>query len=53
MNEKYVPIATARALYVHRNTLEYRLNKISDLTGLDLSSTDARFLLYMALHTAS
>lgn len=46
-------IATARALYVHRNTLEYRLNKISDLTGLDLSSTDARFLLYMALHAAS
>ncbi|TCP97731.1 CdaR family transcriptional regulator [Cricetibacter osteomyelitidis] len=43
-------IATAKALYVHRNTLEYRLNKISDLTGLDLNSTDARFLLYMAVH---
>lgn len=46
-------IATAKALYVHRNTLEYRLNKISDLTGLDLNDTDARFLLYMALHVAS
>lgn len=46
-------IATAKALYVHRNTLEYRLNKISDLTGLDLSRTDARFLLYMAVHVTS
>ncbi|TDQ59797.1 CdaR family transcriptional regulator [Mesocricetibacter intestinalis] len=46
-------IATAKALYVHRNTLEYRLNKISDLTGLDLNSTDDRFLLYMALHVIS
>ncbi|AAU37301.1 MULTISPECIES: CdaR family transcriptional regulator [Basfia] len=45
-------IATAKALYVHRNTLEYRLNKIADLTGLDLNSTDNRFLLYMALHVA-
>ncbi|MDU8924787.1 CdaR family transcriptional regulator [Pasteurellaceae bacterium LIM206] len=43
-------IATAKALYIHRNTLEYRLNKISDLTGLDLTKTDDRFLLYMALH---
>lgn len=46
-------IATAKALYIHRNTLEYRLNKISDLTGLNLNSTDARFLLYMALHVVS
>ena len=46
-------IATAKALFVHRNTLEYRLNKISDLTGLDLNSTDARFLLYMALHVTA
>lgn len=46
-------IATAKALYVHRNTLEYRLNKISDLTGLNLNSTDDRFLLYMAVHITS
>ena len=25
----------SRALYMHRNTLIYRLNKISELTGLD------------------
>lgn len=46
-------VATAKALYVHRNTLEYRLNKISDLTGLDLNNTDARFLLYMAINVSS
>ena len=28
--------ATARALYVHRNTLIYRLDKIVQLTGLDI-----------------
>ncbi len=27
---------TARKLYMHRNTLMYRLNKIRNLTGLDL-----------------
>jgi carbohydrate diacid regulator len=29
---------TARKLYVHRNTLIYRLNKIHNITGLDLRS---------------
>lgn len=29
---------TARALYMHRNTLMYRLNSIRKHTGLDLSS---------------
>ncbi|MCP1438045.1 carbohydrate diacid regulator [Erwinia persicina] len=43
------PSATAKALYIHRNTLEYRLNRISELTGLNLSSFDDRLLLYVAL----
>ncbi|AGB81090.1 sugar diacid utilization regulator [Serratia sp. FGI94] len=43
------PSATAKALYIHRNTLEYRLNRISELTGLNLSSFDARLLLYIGL----
>jgi sugar diacid utilization regulator len=30
------PLATSKALFIHRNTLEYRLNRISELTGLDL-----------------
>ncbi|MDF7651349.1 CdaR family transcriptional regulator [Erwiniaceae bacterium L1_54_3] len=43
------PSATARALFIHRNTLEYRLNRISELTGLDLGNFDDRLLLYVAL----
>ncbi len=27
------PLATSKALFIHRNTLEYRLNRISELTG--------------------
>ena len=43
------PSATARALFIHRNTLEYRLNRISELTGLNLGHFDDRLLLYVAL----
>lgn len=44
------PVATAKALYIHRNTLEYRLNRIAELTNLDLKdSFDDRLLLYIAL----
>ncbi|MEG1118217.1 MAG: helix-turn-helix domain-containing protein, partial [Janthinobacterium sp.] len=43
------PMATARALHIHRNTLDYRLQKIAELTGLDLDDTDDRLLLYVAL----
>jgi carbohydrate diacid regulator len=43
------PISTAKALHIHRNTLDYRLQKISELTGLDLSDTDSRLLLYVAM----
>lgn len=31
---------TAKALYMHRNTLIYRLNKIKKLTGLDIKKFD-------------
>lgn len=41
--------ATAGALGIHRNTLDYRLRKIAELTGLDLANTDDRLLLYVAL----
>jgi carbohydrate diacid regulator len=43
------PLATAKALHIHRNTLDYRLRQISELTGLDLANTDDRLLLYVAL----
>jgi carbohydrate diacid regulator len=36
-------------LYIHRNTLEYRLNRIAELTGLNLASFDDRLLLYIGL----
>jgi len=34
------PGTTAKALFIHRNTLEYRLNRIAELTGLNLNSFD-------------
>ncbi len=41
--------ATANALHIHRNTLDYRLRRVQTLTGLLLSRTDDRLLLYAAL----
>ena len=40
---------TARHLYIHRNSLIYRLNKMSKLTSLDLSQFEQCLLLYVAL----
>lgn len=40
---------TANELFIHRNTLEYRLNKIAKLTELDINKFDDRMLLYIAL----
>jgi carbohydrate diacid regulator len=40
---------TARTLYIHRNSLLYRLDKISELTGLDLSTFEHCMLLYIAI----
>lgn len=31
---------TARILYMHRNTLMYRLNKLRDMTGMDIRRFD-------------
>jgi purine catabolism regulator len=39
----------AAALDVHRNTLVYRLERISELTGLDLDDPDNRLVLHLAL----
>lgn len=36
---------TAELLYLHRNTLNYRLNKIKELTNLDLEDTEEIFRL--------
>ncbi|MCL6095648.1 MAG: helix-turn-helix domain-containing protein, partial [Actinobacteria bacterium] len=41
---------TAAVLHVHVNTLRYRLRKIEELIGMDLRSSEDRFLLELALH---
>jgi purine catabolism regulator len=41
---------TAKALYIHRNTLIYRLERIHGLTGLDLEDAEVRLKLQLALH---
>ena len=40
---------TATALHIHRNTLTYRLQRISGITRLDLNDADARFSLQLGL----
>ncbi len=44
---------TARQLYVHRNTLLYRLEKLEKLTGLDIRVFDDALTLKMALMVVS
>ncbi|MET8612233.1 PucR family transcriptional regulator [Streptomyces misionensis] len=43
---------TASELGVHRQTLYYRLNRVEQLTGLDLDDGEDRLLLHMALKRA-
>ena len=40
---------TAARLFVHRNTINYQLNRIKAITGMDLSSLEDRFRLMVAL----
>lgn len=40
---------TAKQLHIHRNTLNYRLHRIGEITGLDLTRMDDRLLLYLSL----
>ena len=41
----------AQELDVHRNTLVYRLERIADLTKMDLDDSDNRLILHLALKT--
>ncbi|GGQ13316.1 PucR family transcriptional regulator [Streptomyces roseolilacinus] len=41
--------ATARALGVHANSLRYRLNRLREVSGIDLRSPDARLLAHLQL----
>jgi DNA-binding PucR family transcriptional regulator len=40
---------TAQRLFTHRHTIRYRLERVRDLTGLDVSSTDGRERLGLGL----
>lgn len=40
---------TAESLFIHRNTLLYRLERIQDLTGHDLNQANMRLGLHLAL----
>lgn len=40
---------SAHILYIHRNTLSHRVNRIKDLCGLDLREPLERFNLYLAV----
>lgn len=44
------PKEAASMLHVHRNTVLYRLERIADITGLDLNASDVRLRLHLALH---
>lgn len=41
--------AAAKALHLHRNTLDYRLRRVAEATGLDLARLDDCLLLYIGL----
>ena len=43
------PAPTCAALHIHRNTLDYRLRRIEELTGLDWGDGDLMFRLYFSL----
>ena len=39
----------AEGLFVHRNTLIYRMERIAEITGLDLDNTETRLAVQLAL----
>lgn len=41
--------ATAEALFVHRNTLLYRMERIHEISGLDLDNPETRLSIQLAL----
>ena len=42
-------IETSRQLYIHRNTLVYRLDKLQKMTGLDLRNFDDAIIFKITL----
>lgn len=44
-------VATADALFVHRNTLRNHLSKIAEIINIDLEDADVRFRILVSLNT--
>lgn len=42
-------IKAAEKLFIHRNTLKYRLQRVEEVLGLDLSDSDARITIQIAI----
>ena len=40
---------TAKRLHIHRNTLLYRMDRIKEISGLDLDNPETRLAVYLAL----
>lgn len=47
------PQVAAKELFVHRNTVRYRLEQIERVTGLSLSSVEARVNLWLAMRAVA
>lgn len=48
-HHNYNAAATAKALYLHRNTMTNRLEKIRELLDTDFRNADENFLIYLSL----
>lgn len=44
--------AASDALFIHRTTLYYRLDRVRDITGLDLDDGETRLVLHLGLRVA-
>ena len=42
-------VETANALYIHRNTMNYKINKIEEILDINLSDIGDRSKIYIAL----
>lgn len=49
LNNRMDDSATAEQMHIHRNTLYYRLHKISELFGIDLKDSNVCVQLYLSL----
>ncbi len=41
---------TAETMFIHRNTLLYRMERIKEISGLNLDNPDTRLAVQLALH---